>query len=109
MPAVTFAKASASAALNSEVISFIAAACTGSPLKRGVEPKRGKFSTRNFRAWAATRGRDYVIPDDVKQFVEPGLVHRLILEPDLWMKRHAAEEILASIIQAVPVPVFDES
>jgi MoxR-like ATPase len=49
-----------------------------------------------------------VIPDDVKQFVEPGLVHRLILEPDLWMKRHAAEEILANIVQAVPVPVFDE-
>jgi MoxR-like ATPase len=75
----------------------------------GASPRGSLALLKLSRAWAATQGRDYVIPDDVKQFVEPGLVHRLILEPDLWMKRHAAEEILANIIQAVPVPVFDES
>jgi MoxR-like ATPase len=73
----------------------------------GASPRGSLALLKLSRAWAATQGRDYVIPDDVKQFVEPGLVHRLILEPDLWMKRHAAEEILANIIQAVPVPVFD--
>jgi MoxR-like ATPase len=75
----------------------------------GASPRGSLALLKLSRAWAATQGRDYVIPDDVKQFVEPGLVHRLILEPDLWMKRHATEEILASIIQAVPVPVFDET
>jgi MoxR-like ATPase len=74
----------------------------------GASPRGSLALLKLSRAWAATKGRDYVIPDDVKQFAEPGLVHRLILEPDLWMKRDAAEEILASIIQAVPVPVFDE-
>jgi MoxR-like ATPase len=74
----------------------------------GASPRGSLALLKLSRAWAATQGRDYVIPDDVKQFVEPGLVHRLILEPDLWMKRHAAEEILANIVQAVPVPVFDE-
>ncbi len=75
----------------------------------GASPRGSLALLKLSRAWAATQGRDYVIPDDVKQFVEPGLVHRLILEPDLWMKRHAAEEILATIVQAVPVPVFDAS
>jgi MoxR-like ATPase len=51
-------------------------------------------------------GRDYVLPDDVKEFVEPALIHRLILEPDLWMKRFAAEDVLASIVQTVSVPVI---
>jgi MoxR-like ATPase len=73
----------------------------------GASPRGSLALLKLSRAWAATQGREYVIPDDVKQFVEPGLVHRLILEPDLWMKRHAAEEILANILLAVPVPVFD--
>jgi MoxR-like ATPase len=75
----------------------------------GASPRGSLALLKLSRAWAATQGRDYVIPDDVKQFVEPGLVHRLILEPDLWMKRHAAEEILATVLQTVPVPVFDAS
>jgi MoxR-like ATPase len=58
------------------------------------------------RAQAALQGRDYVIPDDVKLFVLPALIHRLILEPDFWMKRHAAEEVIADIVQLVPVPVI---
>jgi MoxR-like ATPase len=48
-----------------------------------------------------------VLPDDVKLFAVPALVHRLILEPDLWMRRNAAEEVLASILQRVPVPVLE--
>jgi MoxR-like ATPase len=55
------------------------------------------------------RGRDYILPDDVKEFVMPALVHRLILQPDLWMKRHAAEEVLSEILRLVPVPVRVET
>ena len=42
---------------------------------------------RAAQALAAIRGRSYVLPDDVKLFVRPALIHRLILEPDLWMTR----------------------
>ena len=59
------------------------------------------------RAHAALAGRAYVLPDDVKRFAVPALVHRLILEPGLWLRRHAAEEIIDSISQAAPVPVID--
>jgi MoxR-like ATPase len=52
------------------------------------------------------QGRDYVLPDDVKDFVLAALVHRLILEPDLWMKQHAAEDVLIEILGSVPVPVL---
>ena len=72
----------------------------------GASPRGSLALLKLSRAWAALRGRDYVLPDDVKLFVGPALVHRLILEPDLWMQRHAAEEVLAAIVQAVPVPVI---
>jgi MoxR-like ATPase len=72
----------------------------------GASPRGSLALLKSSRAWAAMHGRDYVLPDDVKMFVEPALVHRLILEPDLWMKRHAAEEVLAEVLRSVPVPVL---
>lgn len=71
----------------------------------GASPRGSLALLKLARAWAALQGRDFCIPDDVKLFVKPALVHRLILEPDFWMKRHAAEEVLEGIVQVVPVPV----
>jgi MoxR-like ATPase len=71
----------------------------------GASPRGSLALLKLSRAWAAMHHRDYVLPDDVKAFVHPALVHRLILEPDLWMKRHAADDILAEVLGAVPVPV----
>ncbi len=71
----------------------------------GASPRGSLALLKLSRAWAAMHERDYVLPDDVKMFVGPALVHRLILEPDLWMKRHAADEVIGSIARSVPVPV----
>lgn len=73
----------------------------------GASPRGSLALLKLARAWAALEGRDYVLPDDVKLFTRPALIHRLILEPDLWMKRHAADEVLAAIVQMVPVPVIE--
>jgi MoxR-like ATPase len=72
----------------------------------GASPRASLALLKLSRAWAAMQGRDFVIPDDVKPFVESVLVHRLILEPDLWMRRHAAEEVIDAIVRSVPVPVL---
>lgn len=73
----------------------------------GASPRGSLALLKLSRAWAALDGRDYVVPDDVKVFVKPAFVHRLILQPDLWMKRNAAAEILDSILRSVPVPVIE--
>lgn len=73
----------------------------------GASPRGSLALLKLSRAWAAMQNRDYVLPDDVKVFVKPALIHRLILEPDLWMKRHAAEDVLAEVIRSVPVPVIE--
>ena len=71
----------------------------------GASPRGSLALLKLSRAWAAMQGRDYVLPDDVKLFVRPALIHRLILEPDLWMTRQAADEVISDVLRSVSVPV----
>ncbi len=73
----------------------------------GASPRGSLALLKLARARSALDGRDYVLPDDVKLFVPAALTHRLILVPDLWMKRFAAEEVIMTIVQSVPVPVME--
>ncbi len=73
----------------------------------GASPRGSLTLLKLSRAWAALHGRDYVVPDDIKIFVKPAFIHRLILQPDLWMKRNAADGILEGILRTVPVPVVE--
>jgi len=71
----------------------------------GASPRGTLALLKLARAWAAMHGRTYVLPDDVKLFIQPALVHRLILEPDLWTDRGASSEVLLEIARSVSVPV----
>jgi MoxR-like ATPase len=57
------------------------------------------------RARAALEGRDYILPDDIKHFALPVLSHRLILQPEYWMARRVADEVISDVLDKVPVPV----
>jgi len=74
----------------------------------GASPRGSLALLKLTRAWAAIRGRDYVLPDDVKSFVRPALGHRLILDPELWLRRGATEDMLGEVLRLVPVPVLKE-
>lgn len=74
----------------------------------GASPRGTLALFKLSRAWAAIQGRSYVLPDDVKLFVQPALGHRLILQPDLWSTPKAADRILNEILQSVPVPVIGD-
>jgi MoxR-like ATPase len=72
----------------------------------GASPRGTLALLKLSRAWAAMQGRSYVLPDDVKLFAVSALVHRLILEPDLWTERQASEGVIAEVLRLVPVPVI---
>ena len=59
---------------------------------------------RAAQAWAAIAGREYVLPDDVKELAEPILAHRLILRPNAEMQGQTARKILAQLLEREPVP-----
>ncbi len=73
----------------------------------GASPRGSLALLKLARAQAVLEGRPYVLPDDVKLFIHPGLAHRLILKPDLWMNKMAAYEVLDVITNLVPVPVIE--
>jgi MoxR-like ATPase len=75
----------------------------------GASPRGSLALLKLARANAALDGRHFTIPDDVKAYFLPALAHRLILEPEFWMKRHAVNDILNALLQTTPVPVIDPS
>ncbi len=72
----------------------------------GVSPRGSLALLKLSRAWAAIRGRSYVIPDDIKQFIQPALAHRIILDPSLWDVKKSENKVIDEIAQSVSVPVL---
>jgi MoxR-like ATPase len=73
----------------------------------GASPRGSLALLKLARAQAALEGREYVLPDDIKAFAKPALIHRLILNPELWLRTGATDQVLTSIIASVSVPVID--
>lgn len=73
----------------------------------GASPRGSLALMKLARARAALHDRTYVLPDDIKIFIQPALAHRLVLKPDLWMNKTAAYEVLETIANLVPVPVIE--
>jgi MoxR-like ATPase len=74
----------------------------------GASPRASLALLKLSRAQAALRGRDFVLPDDIKSFVHPVLVHRLLLQPEYWMKQQVVSDVIETVQKNVPVPVRTE-
>ncbi|MFQ6127682.1 MAG: AAA family ATPase [Thermoplasmata archaeon] len=73
----------------------------------GSSPRGSLALFKLSKAGAAIRGRDFVIPDDIKDIAVPGLAHRIILKPDPWVKGIKTETIVSDVLERVPVPKVD--
>jgi MoxR-like ATPase len=72
----------------------------------GVSPRGSLALLKLTRAWAAIEGRNYVTPDDIKQFIQPALAHRIILDSSLWDIKKSENRVIVEIAQSVSVPVL---
>ncbi len=70
----------------------------------GASPRGSLALFRVGQARAASRGRDYVIPDDLKPVAEAILSHRLIVMPSARMKNVDGRAVIAEILERLPVP-----
>jgi MoxR-like ATPase len=59
---------------------------------------------RTGQALAALRGRDFVLPDDIKYLAVPVLAHRLILTDETRLRGATPEQFLEEILEQIPVP-----
>jgi MoxR-like ATPase len=70
----------------------------------GAGPRAGVALLRCSRALALVRERTYVIPDDVRDLVEPALGHRVRLSPEAQIAGLTVPTILDRLVRALPVP-----
>jgi MoxR-like ATPase len=70
----------------------------------GISPRASLGLLRAAKVWAAAAGRDYVAPDDVKALAIPVLAHRVVLGTDGRLGGVAAEDAIAELLRATPVP-----
>jgi MoxR-like ATPase len=74
-------------------------------VRLGASPRATLALQRASQAWAAVQGRDFVVPDDIKDLAVPVLAHRLIASLEARLRGRDAASIVQGILDTVPVPV----
>jgi MoxR-like ATPase len=70
----------------------------------GASPRGSLGLVLVARAFALMRGRDYVIPEDVKAVARPVLAHRITVRPELWMSDVTGRGVVDAVLSSVPTP-----
>jgi MoxR-like ATPase len=70
----------------------------------GASPRAATMLTTAARAYAALAGRDFVLPDDIKQLAVPALRHRIVLAPGAEIEGLTTDSVVRQILSQVPVP-----
>jgi MoxR-like ATPase len=91
-------------ALKGYIVDLAAATRRHPALALGMSPRAALALQRAARAHAASRGREYVVPDDIKVLMGPVLEHRLALSPDSQLSGGRTPDILGEVLASVPVP-----
>lgn len=94
----------AAPALRRYVVDLVRATRAHPAIELGGSPRASLALLRAGRALAAVGGRDYVVPDDVKQLIDPVLAHRLILTPEAQMNGTSASDVLGQLVAGLPIP-----
>ena len=104
---IELARLAASTHLDDSVEAYIVA-ITGATrnhqsIDLGASPRASIALAAAARALAAVRGRDFVLPDDVKELAAPVLAHRLVLSPEGRLRGMRSSQVVADILSVVPI------
>ena len=72
----------------------------------GASPRASQSLFKTSRASAAIDGRDYVIPDDIKNVALQVVSHRIVLKPESKIRGVTGQHLMRKILSEVPVPVI---
>jgi MoxR-like ATPase len=85
-------------------VDLAAATRTHADVLTGASPRGSLGLVLTARAWAAIRGRDFVVPEDVKVVARSVLAHRITIRPDLWMTQASGRRVVDSVLTTVETP-----
>jgi MoxR-like ATPase len=83
------------------IVRLVQATRQHSDLALGASPRGSLALFKTSQALAAVRGRDYVLPDDVKSMAPLVLTHRLLLKPESALRGRTAAQIVCDILESV--------
>jgi MoxR-like ATPase len=87
------------------ILSIVRATRSHSDVALGASPRGSLALYKTSQALAAVRGRDYVVPDDVKTLAPYTLIHRLIVKPDSQLRGRSAGAILNEILEQTALDI----
>ena len=90
------------------IVDLVAATRSSGQVEVGASPRGSLALLKLSRCRAALFGRDFVTPEDVKGIAVPALAHRLMLRPELWVRRVRPEDVVASALDTVPTPAPED-
>ncbi|HVM17582.1 MAG TPA: MoxR family ATPase [Gaiellaceae bacterium] len=90
------------------IVDVVAATRESPRVHVGSSPRGALALLKLARCRAAVRGRDYVVPEDVKALAVPALAHRLMLRPELWVQRIRPEDVVREALELVPTPPAED-
>ncbi len=70
----------------------------------GASPRGSLALLLTARAYAVIRGRDYVVPEDVKAVAVAALAHRITVRPELWLHEVTGSSVVRTVLESVPAP-----
>jgi MoxR-like ATPase len=91
--------------LRDYVIKLVTATRRHPDLALGGSPRASLALFKTAQALAAVRGRDHVLPDDVKALVTPAIAHRLIVRPEAELRGRTAGAILKEIVDSTALEI----
>ena len=86
------------------IVSLVTATRKSEDILRGASPRATLAVTAMAKAVAQLRGRDYVVPGDVREVFVHTVAHRLILSPGAESRSKTAEQVLREILDTTPAP-----
>ena len=89
------------------VVTLAAASRSHPQVAVGASPRAELDLVQLARAHALLRGRDYVIPEDVKALAVPTMAHRISLRPEMWVRRVQGADVVEELLRRTPVPRAD--
>jgi MoxR-like ATPase len=89
------------------VVRLVHATRAHGDLALGASPRGSLALFKTAQALAVLRGRDYVLPDDIKHLASPTLAHRLIVRPESALRGYTAERILSDLLESTPLEIGD--
>ncbi len=86
------------------IVGLVADTRDNTKLQAGASPRGALGLLKAARAHAALSARDFVTPDDVREMAAPTLSHRLVLDPDEWLRGTDPAEFVHGALSRVPAP-----